>query len=50
MNEELDVNEILAAMRQQIGAMAQENAILRATIKKLENGFCSGNCSDTKND
>jgi len=50
MNEELDVNEILAAMRNQIGAMAQENAILKATIKKLENGLSCRNCSDTKND
>lgn len=49
MTEELDVNEILAAMRNQIGAMAQENALLIARIKKLENGLCSGNCSDTKN-
>ena len=36
MNEELDVNEILSAMRQQVGTMAQENAILLAKIKKLE--------------
>jgi regulator of replication initiation timing len=36
MNEELDVNEILSAMRQQVGTMAQENAILSARIKKLE--------------
>lgn len=50
MNEELDVNEILAAMRQQIGVMAQENAILAARIKKLENGSCNGTCSNTKND
>jgi cell division protein FtsB len=50
MNEELDVNEILASMRQQIGAMAQENAILAARIKKLENGPSCRNCSDTKND
>ena len=50
MNEELDVNEILAAMRTQIGAMAQENAILAAKIKKLENGSCNGTCSNTKND
>ena len=49
MNQEIDVNEILAAMRIQIGAMAQENAILAARIKKLENGPCTGNCSDTKN-
>lgn len=50
MNEELDVNEILAAMRNQIGAMAQENAILAARIKKLQNESCNGTCSDTKND
>lgn len=49
MNEELDVNEILAAMRQQIGAMAQENAILAAKIKKLENGPSNPNLSDTPN-
>lgn len=49
MNEELDVNEILAAMRNQIGAMAQENAILAAKIKKLENGCCNGHVSDTSN-
>jgi cell division protein FtsB len=49
MNEELDVNEILTAMRNQIGAMAQENAILAARIKKLENGPCNGTCSNTKN-
>lgn len=48
MNEELDVNEILAALRNQIGVMAQENAILVARIKKLENGCC-GNLSDTQN-
>jgi cell division protein FtsB len=47
MNEELDVNEILTAMRNQIGAMAQENAILAARIKKLENGLCNGTCSNT---
>lgn len=37
MNEEIDVNEVLAAMRQQIGALAQENALLVARVKKLEN-------------
>jgi cell division protein FtsB len=50
MTNELDVNEILAAMRNQIGAMAQENAILAARIKKLENEPCCGALSDTKND
>ena len=39
MTEELDVNEILAAMRIQIGAMAQENAILAAKLKKAENAL-----------
>lgn len=37
MNEEIDVNEVLAAMRQQIGVLAQENAVLVARVKKLEN-------------
>jgi hypothetical protein len=36
MNE-LDVNDILEALRVQIGAMAQENAILSARLKKVEN-------------
>lgn len=49
MNEELDVTDILNALRERIGMMAQENAILAARIKKLENGPCTGNCSDTKN-
>lgn len=48
MNEELDVTDILNALRERIGMMAQENAILAARIKKLENGPCTGNCSDTK--
>lgn len=50
MNEELDVNEILTAMREQIGAMAQENAILKAALKKANNGPSCRDCSDTKND
>jgi cell division protein FtsB len=49
MDEGLDVNEILAAMRQQIGAMAQENAILAARIKKLENELSKPNLSDIPN-
>jgi hypothetical protein len=48
MNNELDVNEILAAMRQQVGVMAQENAILTATVKKLENERSTNNCSCNK--
>lgn len=49
MTEELDVNEILAAMRQQIGAMAQENAILAARLKKIENDSLR-NCGCSQND
>ena len=48
MAEELDVNEILAAMRQQIGAMAQENAILSARLKKMENDSVR-NCGCSQN-
>lgn len=48
MTEELDVNDILAALRQQIGAMAQENAILKATIKKMENDSVR-NCGCSQN-
>lgn len=47
METELDLATVLQAMREQIGSMAQENAILRATIKKLENGPCNGPCSNT---
>jgi cell division protein FtsB len=50
MNEELDVADILNALRDRIGVLAQENAILSARIKKLENGSCNGTCSNTKND
>lgn len=50
METELDLATVLQAMREQIGSMAQENAILKATIKKLENGPSCRNCSDTKND
>jgi hypothetical protein len=35
--KELDVNDILEALRTQIGVMAQENAILSARLKKVEN-------------
>jgi hypothetical protein len=49
MNEELEVTDILNALRERIGIMAQENAILSAKIKKLENGSCNGSCSNTKN-
>lgn len=49
MDTEIDLANVLQAMREQIGLMAQENAILKATIKKLENGSCNGTCSNTKN-
>lgn len=50
MNEELDISDILNAMRERIGAMAQENAILAAKIKKLENELSKPNLSDIPND
>ena len=48
MTEELEITDILNALRERIGMMAQENAILTARIKKLENGCC-GNLCDTQN-
>lgn len=48
MNEELDVNEILAAMRNQVGLMAQENAILAARLKKAEDAALR-NCGCSQN-
>lgn len=49
MNTEIDVNEILAAMREQIGSMAQDIAILKATIKKL-NDAAVRDCGCSQND
>lgn len=49
METELDLATILQAMREQIGAMAQENAILKATIKKIENDSLR-NCGCSQND
>jgi hypothetical protein len=49
MTEELEITDILNALRERIGMMAQENAILTARIKKLENGCCNGNLSDSQN-
>ena len=49
MNEELDVTDILNALRERIGMLAQENAILAARIKKLENGLGERNLSDSPN-
>jgi hypothetical protein len=50
MNEELEITDVLNALRERIGMMAQENAILVAKIKKLENGLSNPNLSDTQND
>ena len=50
METELDLATVLQAMREQIGSMAQENAILKATIKKMSDERNCTNCSDTKND
>jgi len=35
MDQEVDVQEVLKNMRETIGLMAQENAILKAQITKL---------------
>lgn len=48
--EELDINEILAAMRIQVGAMAQENAILAARLKKIEQNASVRDCGCSQND
>jgi hypothetical protein len=48
--EELDVNDILAALRVQIGAMAQENAILSAQLKTVENELALRNSGHSQND
>jgi cell division protein FtsB len=38
MNAEVDVQEVLNNMRETIGTLAQDNAILRAQIKTLQQG------------
>lgn len=48
METELDLATVLQAMREQIGSMAQENAILKATIKKMENDSVR-NCGCSQN-
>lgn len=48
METELDLAIVLQAMREQIGSMAQENAILKATIKKMENASVR-NCGCSQN-
>ncbi len=37
MEKELDLNLVLAAMRERIGALAQENAILQAQLNQHDN-------------
>lgn len=37
MSKDIDVNLVLAAMREAIGNQAQEIALLKATITSLEN-------------
>lgn len=49
METELDLATILEAMREQIGAMAQENAILKATVRKLNDANLR-NCGCSQND
>lgn len=49
MQDELEISDILNALRERIGLLAQENAILTARIKKLENGLGTGNLPDSAN-
>ena len=36
MEQEIDIQEVLKELRETIGVMAQENAILKATITKIK--------------
>jgi hypothetical protein len=36
MNQQIDINEVLKALKEQIGEQAQQIAILRATIAMKE--------------
>lgn len=38
MSHDIDINLVLASLRETIGTQAQEIAILKATISLLENG------------
>lgn len=49
MDNEIDLATVLQAMREQIGSMAQENAILKATIKKMEDGRDTRDCACSSN-
>lgn len=46
MEEQIELSEVLKAMREQIGVLAQENAILKATIEKLNKANDCRHCSD----
>lgn len=35
MDQEINLADVLAVMREQIGNLSQENAVLKATINKL---------------
>ena len=43
MGKEIDMNDILKALRDQIGMMGQEIAVLKATIEALEKEELDGN-------
>ena len=38
METEIEINDVLKIMREQIGNLMQENAVLKATITKLQQG------------
>jgi hypothetical protein len=37
MENEINIDEVLKSMRERIGALAQENAILQARLNKITN-------------
>ena len=49
-DREIDLLVVLEEMRNQIGLQAQENAVLKATIKWLEDERNKRDCSCSKND
>lgn len=36
METEIEINDVLKIMREQLGTLMQENAVLKATIAKLQ--------------
>lgn len=42
MGKELDINEILKALREQVGSMAVEIAMLKATIAAMDKENADG--------